>query len=337
MAKVYRDNDVDVGVLDGRRIGVIGYGNQGRAQALNLRDSGLSPRVGNREDEYKGRAVEDGFAVRPIREVADESDIVLLLIPDEVQPQVYEEQIKPYLRPGDGLCFASGYNIYYKAIVPPKGVGAIMVAPRMIGRAVRNLYTERLGFPCLVAAENDPDGQFMRMALALAKAIGATRFGAFESSFREETIIDLFAEQMLWPGIIKLCLLYFEKLVATGCDPEIVTTELHLSGEFVEIAKAMITHGFFGQLKLHSQTSQYGQLSRADRMAPLELLARIDQAIEAISSGKFHTEWVKEQKAGKPNMSRLWREALEHPLAKSEAKLESLREIMARPYEGEGR
>ena len=336
MAKIYRDNDVDVGVLKGRRIGVIGYGNQGRAQALNIRDSGFAPMVGNREDEYKGRAVADGFAVRPIHEVADEADVVLVLIPDEVQPQVYEEQIRPYLRPGDVLCFASGYNIFYKAIVPLEGVGAIMVAPRMIGRAVRNLYLEQLGFPCLVAAENDPSGQSLRTALALAKAIGATRFGAFASSFREETVIDLFAEQMLWPGIIKLCLLYFEKLVENGCDPEIVTTELHLSGEFVEIAKAMITHGFFGQLKLHSQTSQYGQLSRADRMAPPELLAQVDRAIEEVSSGAFHKEWVQEQRAGKSNMSRLWRQALEHPLAKSEAKLESLRKIIARPYEGGG-
>ena len=334
MARIFRDNDVDMGVLAGRRIGIVGYGNQGRAQALNIRDSGFVPRIGNRDDEYRGRAVEDGFAVRSISEVAEEADVVLLLIPDEVQPQVYEEQIKPYLRPGDVLCFASGYNVYYKAIVPPEGVGAIMVAPRMIGRAVRNLYAEQLGFPCLVAAENDPGGQVMRIALALAKAIGATRFGAFESSFREETIIDLFAEQMLWPGIIKLCLLYFEKLVANGCDPEIVTTELHLSGEFVEIAKAMITHGFFGQLKLHSQTSQYGQLSRADRMAPPELLAQIDKAIEDISSGKFHAEWVQEQRASKPNMTRLWRQALEHPLAKSEAKLDALREIVAQSYEG---
>ena len=330
MARMYRDDDVDVSVLNGRRIGIIGYGNQGRAQALNLRDSGFSPAIGNREDAYKSRAIQDGFAVRPIREVADEADIVLVLIPDEVQPEVYEEQIRPGLRRGDILCFASGYNIYYKAVVPPEGVGTIMVAPRMIGRAVRNLYQEHLGFPCLVAAENDAEGRSMQVALALAKAIGATRFGAFESSFREEAVIDLFAEQMLWPGIIKLCLLYFEKLVANGCDPEIVTTELHLSGEFVEIAKAMITHGFFGQLKLHSQTSQYGQLSRTDRMVPPELLQRIDRALADIVSDTFHTEWVREQQAGKPNLSRLWQQALEHPLAQSEAKLESLRQIITR-------
>jgi ketol-acid reductoisomerase len=333
MARMYRDQDVDVSVLQGRRIGILGYGNQGRAQALNLCDSGLAPMVGNREDDYRDRAAADGFVVRSIPEVAGAADVILVLIPDEVQPQVYQEQIRPHLRRGDVLCFASGYNIYYKAIVPPEGVGAILVAPRMIGQAVRNLYLERLGFPCLVAAENDPDGRAMQIALALTKAIGATRFGAFESSFREETVIDLFAEQMLWPGIIKLCLLYFEKLVASGCDPEIVTTELHLSGEFVEIAKAMITHGFFGQLKLHSQTSQYGQLSRADRMAPPELLAQVDRALVEVSSGQFHAEWVQEQKAGKPTMERLWQQALEHPLAQSEARLESLRRLVARSYE----
>jgi ketol-acid reductoisomerase len=337
MATVYRDDDVDMGVLKGRKIGVIGYGNQGRAQALNLRDSGFTPLVGNRDDEYKSRAMEDGIAVHPIREAAAEADVVLVLIPDEVQPEVYAEQIQPSLRWGDVLCFASGYNIHYRAIVPPEGVGAIMVAPRMIGRAVRQLYQEGLGFPCLVAAEIDAVGRFLPLALALAKAIGATRFGAFASSFREETVIDLFAEQMLWPGIIKLCLLYFEKLVAQGCDPEIVTTELHLSGEFVEIAKAMITHGFFGQLKLHSQTSQYGQLSRADRMAPPELLAQVDRAMDEVCSGRFHAEWVQEQKAGKPHLQGLWQQVLAHPLAQSEAKLESLRAMIARPYGGEGR
>ena len=139
---------------------------------------------------------------------------------------------------------------------------------------------------------------------------------------------------MLWPGITKLCLLYFEKLIENGCDPEIVTTELYLSGEFVEIAKAMISHGFFGQLKLHSQTSQYGQLSRAERMAPPELLNRVDEVIDEISSGKFHAEWAGEQKDGKPNMRKLWRQALEHPLAKSEAKLETLRKVAAKSYEG---
>ncbi len=332
MPRIYHDQDVDLSVLSGRTIGIIGYGNQGRAQALNIRDSGFEPLIGNRDDPYRDIATKDNFAVHAISDVAGQADILLMLIPDEVQPQVYESQIRPHLQTGDVLCFASGYNVFYGTIEPPAGVGAVMVAPRMIGAAVRDLYTKGLGFPCLVASRESDDPRHLSIALALAKAIGATRLGAFQSSFREEAVIDLFAEQMLWPGIIKLCLLYFETLVENGCDPEIVATELHLSGEFVEIAKAMITHGFFGQLKLHSQTSQYGQLSRMERMAPPELLDRVNVAIQEIISGRFHAEWTREQEAGKPNMRRLWQQALQHPLARSEAKLEALRQIAAKSY-----
>jgi ketol-acid reductoisomerase len=320
-------------VLNGRKIGIIGYGNQGRAQALNIRDSGFEVMVANQDDQYKDNAVEDGFEVHSIDHVAKQGDVLLLLVPDEIQPQVYNDQIKPHLKAGNMLCFASGYNFYYNTINIPENVGVIMVAPRMIGEAVRNLYKNGLGFPCLVACEQDGDGRSMSIALALAKAIGATRLGAFESSFREEVMIDLFAEQMLWPGIIKLCLLYFEKLIDSGCDPEVVTTELHLSGEFVEIAKAMITHGFFDQLKLHSQTSQYGQLSRLDRMAPPELLSCVDRAMDEIASGEFHKEWAKEQKDGKPRMKKLWQQALDHPLATFETKLDALRRLVAQSLE----
>jgi ketol-acid reductoisomerase len=199
----------------------------------------------------------------------------------------------------------------------------------MIGQAVRSLYVEGAGFPCLVAAHQDATGQALPTALALARAIGATRCGAFASSFEEETLIDLFAEQMLWPGIIKLCLLYFEKLVDAGCDPEVVTNELYLSGEFFEIAKAMITDGFFGQLKLHSHTSQYGQLSRADRMAPDALLEAVDDAMAGIQSGAFAREWADEQEKGLPALQTLWQKALDHPLTESENRLESLRALMA--------
>ena len=333
MARIYYDNDVNMKVLNSRKIGIVGYGNQGRAQALNIRDSGFEPMVGNRDDEYKNKAVREGFDVFSISRVAKETDVLLVLIPDEIQPQVYQEYIKPYLKAGNVLCFASGYNVYYNTIEPPEDVGVIMVAPRMIGESVRNMYKKGIGFPCLVACDKESDTTSLSIALALAKAIGATRFGAFKSSFKEEVMIDLFAEQMLWPGIIKLCLLYFEKLIDNGCDPEVVTTELHLSGEFVEIAKAMITHGFFGQLKLHSQTSQYGQLSRMDRMVTPELLSGVDKVLDEISTGKFHAEWVKEQKAGKPNMRKLWQRALDHSLAKSEAELDTLRGIVAKSWE----
>jgi len=329
MARIYRDEDADPAALEGKTVGIIGYGNQGRAQALNLRDSGLTVIVGNADDAYRSAAIADGLRVVSIAEAAETADLVVLLLPDEVQPAVYDAQIAPHLEAGKAVCFASGYNVHYGRIAAPADVDVILVAPRMIGQAVRSLYERGAGFPCLVAVHQDASGRAMAIALALARAIGATRLGAFESSFEEETLIDLFAEQMLWPGIIRLCLLYFEKLVAAGCDPEVVTNELYLSGEFVEIARAMITEGFFGQLKLHSRTSQYGQLSRADRMAPPELLKAVDGAMAEIRDGTFAREWAAEQTQGLPALKRLWREALRHPMVPSETQLEPLRKMMA--------
>ena len=329
MAKIYYDTDADLGILNDRTIGLIGYGNQGQAQAQNMRDTGLEVIIGNIDDKYKASAVSDGFEVFSIREAAESADIVLMLIPDEVQQEVYQEQIKPFLKAGNVLCFASGYNVYYKRIVPESKVDTIMVAPRMIGRAVRSLYKQGLGFPCLIATAQGTSGDAFKTALAIAKAIGATRLGAFESSFEEETQIDLFAEQMLWPGIIKLCLLYFEKLVENGCDPEIVITELYLSGEMFEVVRAMITEGFFNQLRLHSHTSQYGQLSRAGRIAPEALLEVSDTIMAEIRSGDFAKEWATEQEKGLPTLKSLWQKALVHPISRSEKNLEHLRRTMA--------
>lgn len=329
MTRIYRDQDADIAVLAGRTIGVIGYGNQGRAQAQNMRDAGLDVIVGSVDDRYKAAAVQEGFDVLPIDRAARRADVVLMLIPDEIQPTVFQEQVQPNLAAGDALCFASGYNVHYGRIVPQAEVDVILVAPRMIGQAVRNLYLRAEGFPCLVGVAGDASGNALQVALGLAKAIGGTRLGAFESSFREETVVDLFAEQMLWPGIIKLCLLYFEKLVANGCDPEVVASELHLSGEFVQIARAMITEGFFEQLKLHSHTSQYGQLSRADRMAPPELVDVIDATMAALADGQFADEWAGEQEKGLPTLKGLWEQARQHPLSLSEGRLQPLRETIA--------
>ena len=329
MAKIYYDKDADLTILKDRAIGVIGYGNQGHAQAQNMRDNGLEVIIGNIDDEHKESAIRDGFEVFSINEAAESADVVLVLIPDEVQPEVYQEYIKPHLKAGNVLCFASGYNVYYKRIVPESKVDTIMVAPRMIGQAVRDLYKQGLGSSCLIATAQGTSGNAFKIALAIAKAIGATRLGAFESSFKEETYIDLFAEQMLWPGIIKLCLLYFEKLVEHGCDPEIVTTELYLSGEMVEIARAMIIEGFFNQLRLHSHTSQYGQLSRAGRMAPKALLEVVDTVMAEIRSGDFAKEWAAEQEKGLPTLERLWQRARAHPISRSEKTLEPLRKTIA--------
>ncbi|MFC1734729.1 ketol-acid reductoisomerase [Candidatus Hydrogenedentota bacterium] len=332
MVTIYGDKDADLSLLKDRRVGTIGYGNQGRAQALNMRDSGIHVTVGNMNDNYREQAIADGFDVVAFAEASRICDVLLILIPDEVQPGVFETEIAPNLEAGNVLCFASGYNVHYQLIGPGEDIDVIMVAPRMIGKAVRDLYTDGHGYPCLVGVEHDASGKALEIALGIAKAIGATRLGAFASSFREETLIDLFAEQMLWPGINKLATVYFEKLVENGCDPDIVATELHMSGEFLEIAKAMITEGFFKQLKLHSHTSQYGQLSRADGMYTPDLAKHVDDVIEEIASGAFAREWTKEQENGLPELEKLWKKALAHPISQAEERLDELRKAVARAH-----
>lgn len=318
MATVYTDSDADLTVLKDRTVGIVGYGNQGRAQALNLRDSGIDVLVGCPPDAYRGRAMADGLAVCDVRDAAERADIVLMLIPDEVQPDVYVAEVAPGLEAGNTLGFASGYNIHYGLIEPDADVDVVMVAPRMIGDAVRSLFLAGTGFPCLVAVGQNPTGQAMAKALALARAIGGTRQGAFESSFEEETLIDLFAEQFLWAGIGGLCRTYFDSLVDAGCDPEIVASEMYLSGEMVEVAQAMIDVGFFKQLDLHSHTSQYGQLSRVVAALGGDLKERAARILDGLRSGAFAEEWTAEQKAGCPALQALKREAFGHPLNRVE-------------------
>ncbi len=321
MATIYRDEDADFSQLEGKTIGVIGYGNQGRAQALNLRDGHFRVVVGCPPDAYRSRAKEDGVDVCDVAEAADRADVLLVLIPDEIQPAVYREAIAAGLREGKAIGFASGYNIYFKLIQPPPFVDVVLVAPRMIGSAVRSRYLSGEGFPCLVAVEQDATGRGLKTALGVARAIGGTKAGAFASSFKEEVMIDLLAEQFLWAGIGKLCRLYFETLVEAGCTPETVATEMYLSGEMVEVAEAMIAEGFFKQLDLHSQTSQYGQLSRADGVLGEGAHERAHKFLAAIRDGDFAREWAKEQALGKPTLARLKKEALAHPLNEIERKL----------------
>lgn len=321
MATIYHDEDADLSLLEDRAIGIIGYGNQGRAQALNLRDGGFSVIVGCPPDEYRERAIEDRVEVCEVAEAAERAEIVLVLIPDEVQPAVYAESIQPGLREGDTLGFASGYNVHFKLLEPPPFVDVIMVAPRMIGSAVRDLFLKGDGFPCLVAVGQDATGRAHQTALAIARGIGGTKAGAFESSFQEEVLIDLFAEQFLWAGIGKLCRLYYETLVESGCAAETVATEMYLSGEMVEVAEAMIKDGFFKQLDLHSQTSQYGQLSRADRVLGPDAEKTAQEILAGIRGGDFAREWAEEQRQGKPLLTKLKQEAFSHPLNEVERKL----------------
>jgi ketol-acid reductoisomerase len=315
---VIRDEDVTLDVLQNRTIGIIGYGNQGRAQALNLRDSGVGVIVGSIRDAGAEQAESDGFTVYSIAEACDAADVLGLLIPDEIQREVYHSTIAERLRPGKVLDFAHGYNIHFRKIRPPDGVDVIMVAPRMIGVNVRRSFTKGSGAPAYVAVAQDASGRAREIALAWAKGIGATRVGVLETTFAEETELDLFMEQGVWPIIIRDLLLSFEVLAENGFPADMVALELYGSGEAAEIFHQMARQGIIKQMRLHSQTSQYGSLSRAERMLPEDARGRLRAALEGIRSGRFAEEWSKEQESGYPNFLELRRRAEAHEINRAE-------------------
>jgi ketol-acid reductoisomerase len=324
--KVFYERDADLAVLKGKRISVIGYGNQGRAQALNLRDSGLSVQVGNLDDEYANTARADGFSPLPIAEATRASDIVMILIPDEVQSAVYESAIKAHLRSGQTLSFASGYNVHFGLVVPPKDVDVIMVAPRTIGRQVRIAYEGGSGVNADVDVWQDSSGAAWPVTLALTKGIGCTRAGAFHTSFAMEVELDLFSEQAVWPALFECLLTAYEFLIEKGYPREAVALELYASGEPADIFLQMARQGIFEQMRFHSPTSQYGVLSRRDGATGgnEQLRQRMEKALEHIRSGRFAAEWKAEEVAGYPTLQRLRKLALEHPINDADRTVRSL-------------
>ncbi|MDF2979008.1 MAG: IlvN- protein [Actinomycetospora sp.] len=323
-AEIHHDRTIDaadLAALSGRTIAVLGAGNQGAAQAANLRDSGLTPLVGNREDSYATAAREQGFDVRPIAEAAAAADVALLLVPDEVQPELVRDEVAPGLREGDTLVVASGYNWHFGLLEVPEGVDVVMVAPRMIGAAVRDRYVDRHGFPCFVSVERDATGRAWDTTLALARAIGGTLGGAIVSSAREEAALDLFSEQAVWPAVLDVLRTAHRVAVGAGFTEEAVLNELYLSAEPAEVFAHMARDGLFGQLGLHSRTSQYGQL-RA--LAALdeggELAQRFSRVMhEDILSGAFAREWSRPE-AGE-RLDAMRREADATPLAVAEGEV----------------
>lgn len=257
MSKFYFDADADLSLLRDKTVAIVGYGNQGRSQALNLRDSGVKLVVGNIEDEYAANARADGWNLRPIAEAAAAADVKLILTSDDSQPEVYEKWIKSSLKPGDVLSFAHGFNIHFREIVPPDFVDVVMVAPRMLGDGVRATFVEGRGFASMIAVHQDASTRALDYCLAIAKGIGSTKMGALMSSFEEETLIDLFEEHQ--PALYALRTAY-EALVEAGCSPEAIILDLYASGESIKWAEYGRDLGAFERMKRASQTAQFGHL-----------------------------------------------------------------------------
>lgn len=318
MSRIYREADADPSLLSERPIAVIGYGNQGRSQALNLRDSGAKVLVGNIDDEYRARAIEDGFEAMAIGDAAARAEVLLLLLPDEIQPKVYEQQIRPHLEPGDVLCFASGYNVTFGGIACPAGVDVVLLAPRMIGAGVRDRFLSREGFFSFVAVEQDCSGKAREVLLALAYGIGSLWKGAVEVTFRMETELDLFNEQAFGPAFGRVLLTAINTLIAAGYPKEAVLLEFYMSGEFGYICREMSETGLIKQLDYHSQTSQYGAISRGIRFLGVNLAKPMKKILADIQSGRFAREWRWEQWTGKLRYRFLRQMALAQPINRME-------------------
>lgn len=322
--EIYYDKDVDLSILRNKIIAIIGYGNQGRAHALNIRDSGLKVIVGNIDDEYGDKAKKDGFEVYAIDRASALADVVFILLPDEIQPEIYEKYVQNKLKKGKILCFASGFAIHFGLISPPECVDVVMEAPRMLGIGVRDSFAKRRGYPTLVAVHQDASGQAKSIVLGIAKASGGTKGGAFMSSFREEAVLDLFTEQGCLAGLYDLFKAHFEVAVEAGYNPLVVVLELWKSGEILEEVKAWTEIGLFKQMSMHSLTSQYGSLTRGPLLVTHETKRTLKKHLEDIQNGMFAQEWIAEQNAGKPSFSKLKKRVLEHPINKIEEELDKL-------------
>jgi ketol-acid reductoisomerase len=316
MAKIYYDKDADLNELKGKTVAIIGYGNQGHAQANNLRDSGCKVVVGNvKGDRYWKQAVADGFEPVEIPEAAKLGDIVQVLIPDEFQAQVYKKDIEPHMKAGKVLCFSHGFNIHFKQIVPPSDVDVIMIAPKAPGAILRRMYQQGSGTPGLLAVAQDHSGRAKQIALAMAKGVGLTRIGVVETTFKEEVETDLFGEQtVLVGGISELTKAAFETLVEAGYQPEIAYFEC--LNELKLIVDLIYEHGIEGMHAAVSNTAEYGGRTRGQRIIDGRVRETIRKILKDVQSGAFAKEWVTESQNGIPNLKRMREEGKAHLIEK---------------------
>ncbi len=324
MAKIYHDKDTSLDPIKDKKIAIIGYGIQGRGQALNLRDSGLNVIVSELDGTENHRtAVKDGFKPVKAAEAAKDADIIQILTQDHVQAKVYVESIEPNLKKGKSLVFSHGFNIHFKQIEPPKSVDVFMVAPKGPGALVRQQYQEGKGVPCVVAVFQDASGDALKLALAYAKAIGGTRAGVIETTFKEETETDLFGEQaVLCGGVSELIKAGFDTLVEAGYQPEIAYFEcLH---ELKLITDLIYKDGIQGMRKKISDTAEYGDLTRGKVVINHDTRRIMKEVLDDIRTGRFATEWMEENKKGRPLFNKLRKEQDRHAIEAVGKKLRNM-------------
>lgn len=321
--QMYYDNHADLQVLRDKTVAVIGYGSQGHAQALNLRDSGVKVVIGLRYGKSWQRAEEDGFQVWSVREACARADVIQILLPDEFQAKVYKEEILPELTEGKMLLFSHGFNIHFGQIVAPKDVDVAMVAPKSPGHLVRRVFEQGGGVPGLLAVHQDATGKAKEVALAYAKGLGCTKAGVFETSFREETETDLFGEQaVLCGGVSALVKAGFETLVEAGYRPEIAYFEcLH---ELKLIVDLMYEGGLSRMRYSISDTAEFGDYMTGDRIVTAETKAEMRQVLLEIQRGEFAKKWILENQAGRPAYNAIKQKEANHPIEVVGAKLRKM-------------
>ena len=326
MAKMFYEKDTNLGLLQGKKVAVIGFGSQGHAHALNLHESGVDVIVGLYEGSKSwNKAKEAGLEVTTTSEAAKNADIIIILVPDEKQAKLYREEIEPYLEDGNALVFAHGFNIHFKQIVPPSNVDVFMIAPKGPGHMVRRTYTEGSGVPCLIAVEQDYSGKAKDLALAYANGIGGARAGVLETTFKDETETDLFGEQaVLCGGITALIKAGFETLVEAGYAPENAYFEcMH---EMKLIVDLMYQGGMAAMRYSISDTAEYGDYVTGSRIITDETKKEMKQVLTEIQDGTFAKKWLLENQVGRPTFNAMRRMEAEHPIEKVG---KELREMMS--------
>ena len=330
-AEIFYDDDADLALIQNRRVAVLGYGSQGHAHALSLRDSGVDVRVGLPEgSRSRPKAEAEGLRVLTPAQASAEADLIMILAPDTVQRRLYADSVAPHLEDGDAIFFGHGFNIRYGLIQAPPGVTVAMVAPKGPGHLVRRQFSDGKGVPVLIAVEQDPKGEGQALALAYAKAIGGTRAGAIKTTFTEETETDLFGEQaVLCGGTTALVQAGFETLVAAGYQPEVAYFEcLH---ELKLIVDLMYEGGIARMRYSISDTAEYGDLTRGPRIITDATRQAMRDILAEITDGRFAREWVEEADAGAPNFAKLREQGRQHPIEEVGGRLRGLMSWVDRP------